>query len=177
MSIKQILHIITVSLIFVSCYKALYTKVYLIGEPPKKIASVFDGEKVIQDVFGWDVYVGFCGVFMNPSRTEASRDSFFLKIDCVPQLGESVLSKISVDSVQLHLLKSNTLISPTRYSHYVVKGSESNVFQDVYICQNEPTVELTFVVTVVQPTGEKNTQRKTVTMKRYERVEHGWIVD
>jgi hypothetical protein len=177
MSIKQILFGIIICFAFASCYKALYTKAYLIGEPPKKTGIIFDGEKVMQNIFGWDVYIRFSSSLLNTSRVEALKDSFRLLIDCTPNLGEAESNKIFLDSVQIHSLKNNSIILPTVDCHYSVKGSESIGFNKVYIGPDEPKIELTVVVTVTFPSGEKRTERKTVTMKRYERVEHGWIVD
>jgi hypothetical protein len=176
MSINRILLGAIICFAFASCYKALYTKAYLIGEPPKKTEQIAS-EKIIKNINGWDVKVGLWGVMGNPSHEVAKRDSFSLGIVCVPISTQQGSMTIQIDSVMIHLLHSDLIICPIKYSHYKVKETESTEYEYIYIGPDEPKIELTVVVTVTFPSGEKRTERKTVTMKRYERVEHGWIVD
>ncbi|SYZ72336.1 hypothetical protein TRIP_C20451 [Candidatus Zixiibacteriota bacterium] len=145
-----------------------YTKLYLIGDPPKDYLG-WDGDEVISDFQGWKFHLEIIGTIDDPNWKEFVADSFGIHIYAIPESPNSLGDdRISIDQPYAILESSATRFELLPYSYYEVQGTRCFIYRDIYIASAEQHIEVVFKIIITKGNGSKYERECKFALHRYE---------
>jgi hypothetical protein len=157
---------------FLSC-STYYTRLYLIGEPPKDYLT-WDGDEIISDLQGWKFNLEVVGSIKNPNQKDVFADSFGVHISAVPGSSSSLgKDKINIEQPTVILGTNATRVDLIPYSNYTAQGAMHFNYKAIHIPAAEQYILVELKLILTKSGGVKYEKECKYTLHRYESKEKG----